>query len=70
MRNRSAKRACLGFFDINVYPLMVAGGLREQVDLFLRDGNPFADGDFLADQRGKFARGFEMFSWHHCSQWR
>jgi hypothetical protein len=31
-------------------PLEVAGGLGELVDALLGDGDPVADGDFLADQ--------------------
>jgi hypothetical protein len=34
---------------VDVNPLVVAGCIGEEVDLFLRDLHPLADGDLLAD---------------------
>jgi hypothetical protein len=44
-----------------VDPLVVAGRLGELVDLFLRDGDPVADRDFLADAGGEILKGLECF---------
>jgi hypothetical protein len=40
----------LGLLDVDVDPLVVAGGFGELVDPLLGDGDPVADGDFLPDQ--------------------
>src|SRR6218665_1172031 len=46
-------------------PLVVAGGLGEQVGLFLRDGEPFGHGDLLAHASAEVGIGEEDF--HGCN---
>ena len=50
MRDGSAERAVFGPFRVDVDPLVVAGGVREGVDLFLGDLVPVAVADVLADE--------------------
>ncbi len=61
MRNGRAKGARLGTLHINVNPLVVARRLSELVDLFLCDGGPVADSDFLAQQRHQVREVFKGF---------
>ncbi len=61
MRNRAAKRPCLGFFRVDMDPLVVASGVGKGVDLCLGDSEPVAGGDFLADTGGEFVEGVECF---------
>jgi hypothetical protein len=50
MRDRCAIRTfSAGSLNVDVDPLVVAGGVSERVDAFLIDGNPLGDTEFLAD---------------------
>ncbi len=54
MRNRCAERRFAARpFDVDVDPLMVASGVGELVDAFLRDFQPVAHHDFLARLPGE-----------------
>lgn len=48
--NRATKRSTLGPFGVYVDPLVVAGGVSEQVDLILGHGDVLAIAEVLADQ--------------------
>jgi hypothetical protein len=50
VRDRCAIRTfSAGSLNVDVDPLVVAGGVGERVDAFLIDGNPLGDAEFLAD---------------------
>jgi hypothetical protein len=61
VRNGRAKRPGLGTFDVHMDPLVVARGLGKQVDLLLGDGDPVADGHFLAHQGRQFCKCLKGF---------
>ena len=52
-----------GAFGIQVNPLPILGGFGELVNAWLRDHEPFAGGNFLANQRLQFA-GVGKCCWH------
>jgi len=50
MRDRCAIRTfSAGSLNVDVDPLMVAGGVGERADAFLIDGDPLGNTEFLAD---------------------
>ena len=56
----TARHLALGALDIDMDPLMIAGGIGEFVDKRLVDGKPIADADFLADILGEVAWALEF----------
>ena len=50
MGDRAAERSGVGLLDVDVDPLVVAGGVREQVDLILGDLDVRAVAEMLADE--------------------
>ena len=60
-----ANNPAFGAPKVHVDPLVVARGLGEQVDLFLRDGDPVGHGDLLAHQALTF--GIRAEDFHRCN---
>src|SRR5436190_5299874 len=50
VRDRRAERTGLRALDVDVNPLVVVGGVGEELDPLLRHGDPVADADVLADE--------------------
>src|SRR5690606_15396950 len=67
MRNGRAEGAGLGPLDVDVDPLVVAGGFGKLVHLLLGDGDPVAGGYVLADEAGQFGQGFDGSHATQCS---
>ena len=53
MGNRSAKRSNGGPVGVDVNPLVVVSGIGKQIDLRLRDRDPFAAAYILPDAFGQ-----------------
>ena len=61
MGDRRAKRACLSALRVDVYPLVVSGGIGKLVHLLLGDGDPFASDFALAYELGNALECFKNF---------
>ena len=68
MRNGRTKWPGLGFFHIDVNPLMIASGLGKHVDLLLRDFGPRRYRHRLANARCEFLKGLKCFHRVHSNQ--
>ncbi len=64
---RAERRLGAGALGIDMYPLMVAGRVREGVDAVLRDHEPVAGGDLAADQPAEVR---EIDDGHAASPWK
>ena len=61
MSDSRAKRASLGALRVDVYPLVVSGGIGKLVHLLLGDGDPFAGNFALAYKLGDALECFKNF---------
>jgi len=68
VKNGRAKWTRLGFFDIDVNPLMIASSLGKHVDLLLRDFGPWRNRHSLANARCEFLKGLKYFHRMHSNQ--
>ena len=61
MGNGGAERAGSRLFFVDMYPLVIVGGVGKHIDLALSHGRPVADRHILTDTGFDLFKGLELF---------